>query len=85
MKSIEFQQPRVVELVKPDNIHLRDLRVLGAGNAWCFTGNALRCATDGMIRTDRMITHRYQLEDYKLAFSRDAVNQPDYIKGVFQI
>jgi L-iditol 2-dehydrogenase len=71
--------------IKPDNIHLRDLRVLGAGNVWGFTGSALRCATDGMIRTDQMITHHYQLEDYKLAFSRDAVNQPNYIKGVFQM
>jgi len=28
---------------------------------------------------------RYRLENYKLAFSRDAANKPNYIKGVFQI
>jgi choline dehydrogenase-like flavoprotein len=71
--------------IKPDNIHLRDLRVLGAGNVWGFTGSALRCATDGMVRTDQMITHHYQLEDHKLAFSRDTVNKPSYVKGIFQL
>jgi L-iditol 2-dehydrogenase len=71
--------------IKPDNIHLRDLRVLGAGNVWGFTASALRCASDGMISTDQMITHHYLLEDYQLAFSRDAVNKPNYIKGVFKI
>jgi L-iditol 2-dehydrogenase len=67
----------------PDIISLRNLRVLGAGNICGFMASAARCAADGMIRTEQMITHRYKLEDYKVAFSRDAIARPDYIKGIF--
>lgn len=69
--------------IKPDIIHLRNLRVHGAGNVWGFMASAARCAADGIIRTEEMITHRYKLEDCKIAFSRDAVANPGYIKGVF--
>ena len=69
--------------IKPDIIHLRNLRVLGAGNVWGFMASAVRCATDGIICTEQMITHRYKLEDYRIAFSRDAVADPGYIKGSF--
>lgn len=71
--------------IKPDLIHLRNVRVLGAGNVWGFTPSAVRCAGDGMIRTESMVTHRYKLEDYRLAFSRDQVMEPGYMKGIFTL
>lgn len=77
-----YCEGRIVE-VRPDTIHLKNLRVLGGGNVWGFMGNAARCATDGIIRTEQMITHRYKLEDYETAFSRETVSKVGYIKGVF--
>lgn len=69
--------------LQPDDIHLRNLRILGAGNNCGFTAVAARYATASSLKTESMITHRYRLEDYRAAFSRDTVIAPDYIKGVF--
>lgn len=77
-----YCEDRIVE-VRPDTIHLKNLRVLGGGNVWGFMGNAARCAADGIVRTEQMITHRYKLEDYETAFSRETVSKVGYIKGVF--
>ncbi len=73
---------RSIEL-KLDVIHERNLRVLGAGNNSGFMETAVRCAADGILRTEEMITHRYRLEDYKSALSRDTIAAQDYIKGIF--
>ena len=69
--------------IKPDIIHLRNLRILGAGSNCGFTAAAVRCVASGIIQTEQMITHRYRLEDYRSALSRDAVARQGYIKGVF--
>ena len=54
-----YCEGKTMEL-KPDAVHLRDVRVLGAGNVWGFTGDAARCVADGLICTEQMITHRYR-------------------------
>jgi threonine dehydrogenase-like Zn-dependent dehydrogenase len=69
--------------IEPDTIHLRNLRILGAGNNSGFTAVAARCAIAGALRTESMITHRYRLEHYQSALSRDAVMMPEYVKGIF--
>lgn len=66
-----------------DVIHEKNLRVLVAGNNSGFMEAAVRCAADGILRTEEMITHRYRLEEYESALSRDAITAPDYIKGIF--
>ncbi len=77
-----YCEGKTMEL-KPDTVHLREVRVLGAGNVWGFTGDAARCVADGLICTEQMITHQYRLEDYRIAFSRETVAIPEYIKGIF--
>jgi len=69
--------------IEPDTIHLRNLRVLGAGCNSGFTGVAARCVSAGTLLTEPMITHHYKLEDYQSALSRDAVAAHGYIKGIF--
>lgn len=69
--------------IEPDIIHLRNLRVLGAGNNCGFIGVAARCAAAGILSTEQMITHRYALEDYRSALSRKTAAMPGYIKGIF--
>ncbi len=69
----------------PDHAQERNVRVLGAGNNAGFIEPALEAASDGLIRTEPMITHRFALEDFEMAFSRGSVDRPDYIKGVFEL
>lgn len=69
--------------IEPDTIHLKNMRVLGAGCNSGFTGVAARCAASGSLHTEPMITHHYRLEEYASALSRDTVAAQGYIKGIF--
>jgi threonine dehydrogenase-like Zn-dependent dehydrogenase len=71
--------------VTPDTVHERNVRVLGAGNNSGYTETAALVAGDGLVSTEAMITHRYGLEDLVLALSREQVNRPEYIKGIFAL
>jgi threonine dehydrogenase-like Zn-dependent dehydrogenase len=68
----------------PDHIQGRNLRVLGAGNNVRFNLRALESVGDGVISTESMITHRFTLDDFSEAFSRESVERPDYLKGIFE-
>jgi threonine dehydrogenase-like Zn-dependent dehydrogenase len=67
----------------PDTIQGPNIRVLGAGNNAGFIEPAAQAVGDGVLRTEDMITHRYRLDDFSLAFSDQQVAASDYIKGVF--
>lgn len=69
--------------IRPDKIHERNVRVLGAGNNSGFTETALLTAGDDVIRTDTMITHRFGLEEYRTALSAELIARGDFIKGIF--
>lgn len=69
--------------IRPDVIHERNLRVLGAGNNCGFIAAAVRCVEDDILHTEEMITHRYCLEDYKRALTLESTAHSDYIKGIF--
>jgi L-iditol 2-dehydrogenase len=71
--------------ILPDLPQERNARLLGAGNNPGFVEPALEAVADGLIRTEGMITHRFTLEDYASAFSRESVERPGYIKGVFEL
>ena len=68
----------------PDHIQIRNLKVLGAGNNVRFNLRALESVGDGVISTESMITHRFSLDDFSEAFSRESVERPDYVKGIFE-
>ena len=38
---------------------------------------------DGVVKTEGMITHRFDLDDFRQAFSDEELTAQDYIKGVF--
>lgn len=69
--------------IEPEIIHLGNIRFLGAGNNCGFISTAAQCAAAGALRTETMITHRYRLQDYQTALSRDTVAAEGYVKGVF--
>jgi len=69
--------------IRPDLVHERNVRVLGAGNNSGFTEAAVAAAGDGILKTEGMITHRFPLEDYRTALSPELLASPDFIKAVF--
>jgi threonine dehydrogenase-like Zn-dependent dehydrogenase len=58
-------------------------RVLGAGNNAGFIEPASLLVGDGVVKTEGMITHRFDLDDFRQAFSDEQLTAQDYIKGVF--
>lgn len=67
---------------RPDSVHLKNIRLVGAGNNSGYTETATTAANDGLIRTEEMITHRFSLSDAEEAFSMESISRPGYIKGV---
>lgn len=68
---------------RPDSIHVRNIRVFGAGNNSGYTETATVAANDGLLRTEGMITHRFSLADAEEVFSMESISRPGYIKGMF--
>ena len=71
------------EPIVPDLVQSPNRRILGAGNNAGFIEPAAQAAGDGVLRTEGMITHRFNLEDFERAFSEDQLRSSDYIKGIF--
>jgi threonine dehydrogenase-like Zn-dependent dehydrogenase len=68
---------------EPDLVQGPNRRVLGAGNNAGFIEPAALSVGDGLLRTEGMITHRFDLDDFGQAFSEEQLAANDYIKGVF--
>lgn len=71
--------------IAPDLIQNPNKRILGAGNNAGFIEPASLAVTDGVLRTEGMISHRFRLEDFRQVFSPDQVAACDFVKGVFVI
>lgn len=69
--------------LKPDLVHERNVRVLGAGNNCGFLEEAIHAVEHGRVSTEAMITHRHALEEYEAALDFKRTLAPDYVKGVF--
>jgi L-iditol 2-dehydrogenase len=67
----------------PDSVQGPNIRILGAGNNAGFVEPASQAVADGVLRTEGMITHRFDLNDFRQAFSEEQLTAKDYIKGVF--
>lgn len=68
--------------IRLDEISSRNVRVVGAGNNSGFTAVAARCVAAGLLRTESMITHRFELKDYRTALSPDTITMPGFVKAV---
>jgi threonine dehydrogenase-like Zn-dependent dehydrogenase len=67
----------------PDSVQGTNIRILGAGNNAGFVEPASQAVADGVLRTEGMITHRFDLNDFRQAFSEEQLTAKDYIKGIF--
>lgn len=69
--------------IRMDDIHINNLRVIGAGNNWNQHKRAIAMMAEGMINIEHFVTNRMALEEFERGFKL-ARNRPEgFLKAVF--
>ena len=66
-----------------DDIHVKDLRVVGAGNNWNVIDRAIRLTAAGRISTEHLATHFAKLSDFGSAADMARARPAGFVKAVF--
>lgn len=66
-----------------DDIHVKNLRVVGAGNNWNVLDRCIDLAADGLVDTRMLATHLMRLEDFDDAVTLATRRGPGFVKAVF--
>lgn len=69
--------------IRIDDIHVKNLKVIGAGNNWNMFSKAINLISEGFVDLTPLITHKIRLEDFEKGLDM-AKNRPNgFIKAVF--
>lgn len=69
--------------IRMDDIHINNLRVIGAGNNWNQHKKAVDMMAAGLVDIEHFATHRIRLEEYEMGLEL-ARNRPEgFLKAVF--
>lgn len=69
--------------IRIDDIHVKNLKLIGAGNNWNMFSKAMALMADGQVDLSPLVTHKIKLEDFQKGLDM-ARNRPDgFIKAVF--
>ena len=66
-----------------DDIHVNNLRIFGAGNNWNLVDKAIDLLKDGIVSTENLATHFFQLEEYEKALEMTKTRPDGFVKAVF--
>jgi len=70
--------------IRIDDIHVNNLKVIGAGNNWNQHKKAIELMSEKNIRMDLMVSEKIKLEEFQKGLD-DARNRPvGFIKAVFE-
>ncbi|MDD2355414.1 MAG: alcohol dehydrogenase catalytic domain-containing protein [Lachnospiraceae bacterium] len=69
--------------IRMDDIHIKNLRVIGAGNNWNMHKKAISLMEDGLIDLNPMISRRLPLEDFESAIEMARKRPEGFVKAVF--
>ena len=69
--------------IRMDDIHINNLRVVGAGNNWNEHKNAISYMADGTIDLTPFISERISLDDYALGLEHVRKRPFGFIKALF--
>ncbi len=69
--------------IRMDDIHINNLRVVGAGNNWNEHKNAISYMADGTIDLTPFITERLSLSDFAKGIEHARTRPNGFIKAVF--
>lgn len=71
--------------IRVDDIHINNLKVVGAGNNWNMHKKAADLLASGKIDLTPLITDKFELKDYEKALDM-ARNRPNgFVKAVFEL
>lgn len=69
--------------IRMDDIHIHNLRVVGAGNNWNMHKKAITLMEDGLIDISSFVTNIISLEDYQQGIELARTRPAGFVKAVF--
>ena len=69
--------------LRMDDIHIPNLRVLGAGNNWNMHRRAIALMSEGMIDLKSLISHRIRPEVFEEGIELARTRPEGFVKAVF--
>lgn len=66
-----------------DDIHINNLKLIGAGNNWNYIARAINLLKDGMVSTEILATHFLSLDQYEKAIEMTRTRPEGFVKAVF--
>ena len=69
--------------IRIDDIHVNNLRLIGAGNNWNQHKKAVSLMADGMIDIEHFVTNKIKLEDFETGLELARKRPEGFLKAVF--
>lgn len=69
--------------IRIDDIHINNLRVVGAGNNWNQHGKAVSLMADGLVNIEHFVTDTFSLEEYEKSLEMARKRPEGFVKAVF--
>ena len=69
--------------IQIDDIHINNLRVVGAGNNWNQHKKAVTMMADGSVNLEHFVTKKLKLEEYQLGLDLARSRPEGFVKAVF--
>jgi threonine dehydrogenase-like Zn-dependent dehydrogenase len=70
--------------IRVDDIHINNLRVVGAGNNWNQHKKAMSLIADGIVDLSPLVSAVMPLEDYEKALNMARTRPEGFIKAIFE-
>lgn len=69
--------------IRMDDIHVKNLKVFGAGNNWNMFHQGIAMMEEGLVDLSCFVTHRLKLEDYAEGIRLARTRPEGFVKAVF--
>ena len=69
--------------IRIDDIHVKNLKVIGAGNNWNMFKKGISLMEDGLVDLSCFVTHKIKLEDFEYGIELARKRPEGFIKAVF--
>ena len=69
--------------IRMDDIHIKNLKVIGAGNNWNMHSTAISLIADGVIDLTPMISAKLRLEDFEQGIEMARKRPEGFVKALF--
>ena len=69
--------------IRIDDIHINNLRVIGAGNNWNQHKKAVALMAQGLVNIENLATDRIKLEEFEKGLELARKRPDGFVKAVF--